>query len=102
MFVQYFSSSSSSEVFRDIPWVFNLYVISEYVWNTLVTVRALVTVCYLRSAVVFHAYGLGQYFERSLVWTMNGLELVWKMVWNLSGQGSGTCLIRGYFGLELV
>ena len=32
------------------------------------------------------------YFERTLVWTM---------VWNSSGQWSGTCLIRGHFGLEL-
>ena len=32
------------------------------------------------------------YFERTLVWTM---------VWYSSGQWSGTCLIRGHFGLEL-
>ena len=32
------------------------------------------------------------YFEHTLVWTM---------VWNSYGQFSGTCLIRGHFGLEL-
>ena len=35
-------------------------------------------------------------FERTLVWDkISG-------VWNSSGQRSGTCLIRGHFGLELV
>ena len=38
-------------------------------------------------------FSLGLYFERTLVWTMVG---------NSSGQWSGTCLIRGHFGLELV
>ena len=48
---------------------------------------------YWRSAEIIHAYVLGQYFERTLVWTM---------VWNSSGQWSRTCLTRGHFGLELV
>ena len=48
---------------------------------------------YWRSTEIIHAYGLGQYFERTLVWIL---------VWNSSGQLSDSCLIRGHFCLELV
>ena len=46
-----------------------------------------------RPTKIIHEYDLGQYFERTLVWTM---------VWNSSGHWSGTCLISSHFGLELV
>ena len=52
-------------------------------------------------------------FERTFVWseviltalqsgTIFWAHLVWTLVWNSSGQWSGTCLIRGHVGLELV
>ena len=60
---------------RSLYWYIFLFYLLSYMFGK--------NFCNWISAEFVHSYGLGQHFERTLVWTM---------VWNSSRQWSGNCL----------